>query len=613
MDVCMNKTKVTKDNHLKQELDKVRNQIVDLSLVVACFLAGATYILSLLSINRVGFQLSFITDFIAVAMIIAVTLFRKRIPLKYKALIILVGLFLTIFVDLLQYGLLSANKVIIVLIPFFSLIVFPVKRVYLVYGLAILGFISVGFLVVTGNNPMLIGGSPNLDKVLSWAINLFLLLIVSVLITIAFIKFNQTYSRFLVDLEARNLVITNSEQNYREIFNSSANAIFIHNLSGEIVDVNQTMLDMYGYTKSEALNLTIGEISSNTAGYSTERAEKYIKDAIKGEELNFDWWAKKKSGELFWVEVSLKRTYILGDERILAVVSDIDERKRAEIKIEKYQNQLEELVRDRTRELQYVNEELKNSNTRLKEQKEELTTTFEKLQSTQEQLIQVEKMASLGLLSAGVAHEINNPLNFIQGGVSGLEEFFEENTHCTSEDTNTLINAIKEGVERASKIVTSLNHFSHQGESLNEDCDVHDILENCLVILKNKLRDNIEVNRNFTADSTKIAGNEGKLHQAFLNILTNSIQAIDGKGTIDLSTFLNSNILRIMIKDSGCGMSNEILRKITEPFFTTKDPGAGTGLGLSITFNIIKEHKGTLDFDSEIDKGTSVFISLPAN
>jgi signal transduction histidine kinase len=132
-------------------------------------------------------------------------------------------------------------------------------------------------------------------------------------------------------------------------------------------------------------------------------------------------------------------------------------------------------------------------------------------------------------------------------------------------------------------------------------------------MLNNQIKDKVEVRKSFSNEKINVLGNAGKIHQVFINILLNSIQAIATKGTILIKTYKQEKNIIIEISDTGCGISKENLLKVTDPFFTTKDPGKGTGLGLSISYNIIQDHKGKLEFESEIDKGTIVKISLPIN
>lgn len=242
---------------------------------------------------------------------------------------------------------------------------------------------------------------------------------------------------------------------------------------------------------------------------------------------------------------------------------------------------------------------------------EELRITLNHLKETQSQLLQSEKMASIGILTSGIAHEINNPLNFIYGGSKGIENYFKKNLVEHLPKVEILLKSIDEGVRRVSNIVNGLNEFSRTNESMDESCNIHSIIENCLVVLNNQLRHRIDVRKKFTNDVPIIKGNTGQLHQAFINIFSNAEQAIPEKGNITIETSAYEENIEIKISDNGIGISEENIDKIMTPFFTTKDPGKGTGLGMSITYNIIKDHHGQINYLSELNKGTTVTINLP--
>ena len=238
-----------------------------------------------------------------------------------------------------------------------------------------------------------------------------------------------------------------------------------------------------------------------------------------------------------------------------------------------------------------------------------LGDSMRQLQETTHKLVQSEKMASLGMLSAGVAHEINNPLNFIKGGIEILEDGLKEEQELKFEAAPS-IHVIKEGLKRATVIVNSLNHFSRNSESMNESCDINQILNNSLVMLQPKLKYKGEVVKELAGEELIVTGNEGKLHQAFLNIISNAEQAISRDGTITVRSQRRKDKIEVEISDDGVGISKENLKKISDPFFTTKPVGKGTGLGLSITYGIIEQHNGNIEVTSKVGKGTKFLITF---
>ncbi|KAB2872067.1 MAG: tetratricopeptide repeat protein [Bacteroidales bacterium] len=268
-------------------------------------------------------------------------------------------------------------------------------------------------------------------------------------------------------------------------------------------------------------------------------------------------------------------------------------------------------LNERTYELEALNEEFQAANEELNTQRDNLEETVNILKSTQNKLIQSEKMASIGILAAGVAHEINNPLNFIHGGIAGIKSYFNSNSKSHNADIEFYVNAISEGVERASTIVDGLNHFSRDENYKSNDVDLHRIIDTCSLMLNSLTLDRIELVKDLTNTPFRIYGNEGKLHQAIMNVMLNAVQAIDGRGAITIKTQIINSSIRLEIKDTGCGINQEILSKVFDPFFTTKEIGQGTGLGLSITYNIIQEHNGSIDVESLLGHGTNVKIEIP--
>ncbi|MCB1143988.1 MAG: GHKL domain-containing protein [Leptospiraceae bacterium] len=268
-------------------------------------------------------------------------------------------------------------------------------------------------------------------------------------------------------------------------------------------------------------------------------------------------------------------------------------------------------LRQKENKLTELNIELHSMNQRLLNQKSELESTLIELREAQAHLILSEKMASVGTLTAGVAHELNNPLNFIQGGLEALVGFFDQTFEKEMSQLQPFFQAIQVGVDRAATIVTALNQFSRSQDRMDESVDIKLTIENCLTILSPKLRNNVTLIKSYPEEEVFILGNSGKIHQVFLNLITNAIQAIHEKGNIEISIEKNLENVIVKIKDTGIGIPPEHLPKLGTPFFTTKEVGEGTGLGLSISFKIIEDHKGKISINSEPNKGTEFKIMIP--
>lgn len=292
------------------------------------------------------------------------------------------------------------------------------------------------------------------------------------------------------------------------------------------------------------------------------------------------------------------RINLLRKEKAESQEKALEMAKENERIIQEQNAMLEEKVHLRTAELQDANKEL--------------TETLNNLRSAQSQLVQSEKMASLGLLTAGVAHELNNPLNYIMGSYTVINDRIQkENPDLKEEELKEYLQWIRSGAEKATKIVKSLNIYSRTNEDYTEDCNLNSIIEGCLSILQHKMRGQIEVNSQLSKDLNTIKGNSGKLHQVILNLIDNAIDSIENSGTLHIKSNSEQEGIKIIIQDNGQGISQENLRKVLDPFFTTKSPGKGTGLGLSIVHSIIQEHGGRINFESELGKGTKVTLTFP--
>lgn len=234
----------------------------------------------------------------------------------------------------------------------------------------------------------------------------------------------------------------------------------------------------------------------------------------------------------------------------------------------------------------------------------------ENLEQTHKMLMHSDKMAGLGRLAAGVAHEINNPMSGIMLYANLVQEELGEG-HPLSADLQTIINE----AERCKVIVADLLDFSHQNTYDMESVDLNAVIQKTLTILQHQpLFQNISIIRQLDHELPPIYGNATRLNQVVMNIVVNAAQAMDGKGQLRIisKTRANKDISEILIEDTGPGIPNDLLEKIFEPFFTTKETGEGTGLGLSLSYAIVKEHKGSIRVTSTSEKGTTFTLKFPA-
>lgn len=286
-----------------------------------------------------------------------------------------------------------------------------------------------------------------------------------------------------------------------------------------------------------------------------------------------------------------------------------------------------------TENFNQMSEKVHEAQKALKGKISELEKANAEIRDTQARLVHTAKMASLGQLVAGVAHELNNPIGFIYSNMAHLKEYsgkliqlikdaekkpadlpkYKEDIDFDYivQDMPKLIQSCEDGARRTRDIVLGLRNFSRLEEAQIKEVDVHEGLENTLQLISGELKNRIEVHKDY-AKLPKINCFPSQLNQVFMNILSNAAQAIDDKGDIYIKTSKkDANTVQISIRDTGRGMSKATSEKIFDPFFTTKTLGQGTGLGLSITYGIVEKHGGEIAVKSEPKKGTEFIITLP--
>jgi len=292
--------------------------------------------------------------------------------------------------------------------------------------------------------------------------------------------------------------------------------------------------------------------------------------------------------------------------------------------IEELSRGLEDKVRVRTEQLRAAHEELQ--------------AAYRHLQHTQMQLIQREKMASVGQLVAGVAHELNNPIGFVYSNVSTLEDFVRrlramldtyralplpESERARAADQwnalkvdyalrylDSMTQGIREGAERARKIVRDLRVFARSDDDAWQPIDLHEELESSLTLLNHLLKDRVTVHRKF-GDLPSVECIRSQIDQVFLNLLANAAQAIPGPGELIIETRREDGFAVVSVSDTGPGIPPEVLGRIFDPFFTTKPVGEGTGLGLSISYEIVKKHHGEIRAESQPGQGATFTVRIP--
>ncbi len=443
------------------------------------------------------------------------------------------------------------------------------------------------------------------------------------------------------------------------IVNHTPESVIATDSEGRIKYANPGTERMFGYTKEELLDK---ELEILTTELYRERIQNEIFRAASGGRIwNGELLNRRKDGKLFYVSASVSQM-VDPEGDFLALVwfqRDITQTKRYQEEMIKIEQEKAETLRilhenetainrslnKAKRELQEKNLELEKRTHELEGEKKRLKEAYGKLNQIQAQLIQSEKLASLGQLAAGVAHELNNPIGFVHSNLGTLDEYVQDlkkllikyaeleqildsQEHCGEflsritlfkkeidlnhilGDFDKLISESKEVTHRVKRIVQNLKNFSYMDKGELQLADVNQGIESTLNIIWNELKYKTNVVKEY-GDIPKIECFPQQLNQVFMNLLVNAAQAIETKGVIRIKTYQRDKEVVVEISDSGAGISKENLKHIFEPFFTTKEVGKGTGLGLSVVYGIIQNHKGRIEVESEINKGSTFRVILP--
>lgn len=290
----------------------------------------------------------------------------------------------------------------------------------------------------------------------------------------------------------------------------------------------------------------------------------------------------------------------------------------------------EELLEKRSRELHESYEALANANVELKQQKA--------------QTLQQEKLASIGQLAAGVAHEINNPTGYVKSNISAMQRYWtsikelisgaenlvsdnadlderkaswaelceEHDLEFLLEDVDGLLKECREGTQRIEDIVRSLKNFARADSSEAVKFDLNECIENSLKLAQNELKYKAEIDIQLSS-LPEVTGQPGAISQVILNLLVNAAQAIEDHGRIKLNSWADEENAFVEVTDTGAGIPPEIQNRLFDPFFTTKEVGVGTGLGLAVSHGIVETHKGEITFCSKLGEGTTFNVRIPIN
>ncbi len=503
------------------------------------------------------------------------------------------------------------------------------------------------------------------------------------------------YEGIVVDITERKRAekaLRDSEKNYRDIFENSNDAIFVHDAeTGQIVDVNRTACEMFGHSLEEMKRMDVGDFSLGEPPYTQKQALEWIQKAYQYGPQRFEWLARNKQGELMWFENSLLCAEIADKNRVLVFGRNIDDRKKAEHDRERLLSAMEQaaevmVITDPDGVIQYVNpafervtgytaEEVKGKNPRILKSGKQDEGFYRELWQTitsgrnwqgrfvnrrkdgslyteeasispvidvtgrinnfvavkrditseielETRLAQAQKMEAIGTLAGGIAHDFNNILSAVMGYSEMAKSDLPKESYASQ-----CIEEVLLASHRAKALVKQILAFSRFSEEGMQPLKAGLLLKEAVKLLRASLPSTIEMRTEISASKDTILANATQTHQVVMNLCTNAYHAmhdsggiltvtlkeldVDAKDTAGYDDLDPGRYLVLGISDTGHGMSPEVMERIFDPYFTTKEKGVGTGLGLSVVHGIVKRHGGTIRVWSLPGEGTTFQVMLP--
>ncbi len=418
----------------------------------------------------------------------------------------------------------------------------------------------------------------------------------------------------------------------RATLESTGNGILVVDWHGKVNSMNRRFSQMWEIPEALLLTQDDARILEFTAesALESELVRTRLKAIVDPAETADT--VQHKDGRVF--EFSSRPQYL--DEQIIGrvfSVQDITQRTRDAQALRESRDQLEARVLARTADLQELN-------VTLSAEKDLMASLIKELEAAESQLLQSERMASIGQLAAGVAHEINNPIGFVNSNLGSLQRYVDNLLRLISayaqvenalpevltkqinlvkqdvdfnfmrDDITDLLAESLDGLKRVTRIVQDLKNFSHVDETERQWANLEEGLESTLRVVWNELKYKAEVVKEF-AGLPQVKCYPFQLNQVFMNLLVNAAQALEEHGKITIRTGFDASQIWVEVQDTGRGIKPENMIRVFDPFFTTKPVGKGTGLGLSLSYGIVKKHDGRIEVQSELGKGTTFTVFLP--